>query len=261
MLPPFDSSGSGEAVVFAHGSEMDRTMFAPQLQQLSAEGRRAISVDHRARTNAGLSEYSLYDLADDIRELLDELQIERCVFVGMSMGGFVGLRAAIGFPQRLTGLAIIGGAMHRAYPEAERAHWLRHYAELRGLDTVPEAFAVGQAPICFSEGARRNDPGLVSEWVGRWRAHNGEAVYQEARSWITQDDISAAVARIATPTLIIQGNEDAALPTSDALSTFELLENATMVRLPGVGHTANLEDPPTVNRLLGRFVDDVSRTQ
>lgn len=261
MLPPFESSGSGAAVVLAHGSEMDRTMFAPQVQQLSAEGRRAISIDHRARTKAGLSEYSLYDLAEDIRELLDELQIERCVFVGMSMGGFVGLRAAIRFPERLAGLAIIGGAMHRPYPESERAHWLRHYAELRGLDAVPEAFALGQAPVCFSKNARQSDPQLVSEWVDRWCAHNGEAVYQEARSWIVQDDISAEVARIAVPTLIIQGNEDSALPTSDALSTFKLLENATMVRLPGVGHTANLEDPITVNRLLGRFVDDVSRTR
>lgn len=260
MLPPFESRGAGPAVVFAHGSEMDRTMFAPQLAHLAARGRRAISVDQRARTAAGREPYSLYDLAADLRELLDELEIERCLLVGMSMGGFVALRAATMFPARLAGIAIIGGAMHRSYAQAERRRWLEDYEPLRGLERVPEEFAAGQAAVCFGPRARRQDPELVAAWVERWRAHDGESVYQEARSWITQDDITEALRGLALPALIVQGEEDAALPLADALSTFALLRGATMARLPGVGHTANLEAPAAVNRLLARFAEDLVAT-
>lgn len=257
MLPPFDSRGSGPAVLLAHGSEMDRTMFAPQLEHLAARGLRAVAFDHRARTEAGLSTYSLYDLAADVRELLDELEIERCVLVGMSMGGFVALRAAIRFPERLAGIALIGGAMHRAYAPEEQERWLAGYEPLRAQALVPAEFARDQASVCFSPRARAEQADLVDAWVERWQLNSGESVYQEARSWIVQDEIAEPVSELETPTLIVQGNEDAALPVADALSTFALLANATMVRLPGVGHTANLEAPELVSGLLGRFATDL----
>lgn len=257
MLPPFDSRGEGPAVLFAHGSEMDRTMFAPQLEHLGAAGFRAVAFDHRARGEAGHSEYSLYDLAEDARELLDQLQIERCILVGMSMGGFVALRAAIRFPERLAGVVLLGGAMHRAFEAGERERWLSDYEQLRDHEEIPAEFAEGQAAICFSERTRKEAPELVSAWVERWKTNSGEAVYYEGRSWIGQDDITEDVRAIAVPTLIIQGNEDAALPVADALSTFDLMENATMVRLPEIGHTANLEAPDAVNRLIERFAADL----
>ena len=140
MLPPFDSRGEGPAVLFAHGSEMDRTMFAPQLEHLGAAGFRAVAFDHRARGEAGHVEYSLYDLAEDARELLDQLEIERCILVGMSMGGFVALRAAIRFPERLAGVVLLGGAMHRAFEAGERERWLSDYEQLRDHEEIPAEF-------------------------------------------------------------------------------------------------------------------------
>ena len=46
--PPFDERGSGPAVLFGHGTMMDRSMFAPQLEGL-ADRYRVIAFDHRAR--------------------------------------------------------------------------------------------------------------------------------------------------------------------------------------------------------------------
>jgi pimeloyl-ACP methyl ester carboxylesterase len=237
---------------------MDRTMFAPQLATLAAHGYRAIAFDHRARTDRFRGPYSLEDLADDCIGLLDHLGARRCVLVGMSMGGFTALRAAIHHPGRLAGVGLLGGAMVREFGAAEQAEWAAGYEAIRAGELVPRQFAEEQAAVCFGPVARRRQPDLIESWVQRWAAHSAEAVYWEARSWIGQGDISAAVAESELPFLIVQGDDDTALPLEDALATFALLRNATMARLPGIGHTANLESPELVDRLLLRFLADVS---
>ncbi len=79
-VPPYDEAGRGPAMVFSHGTMMDRSMFRPQLDALSCSFR-VIAFDHRARTARWRGPYSLDDLASDCLALLDALGIERCVLL------------------------------------------------------------------------------------------------------------------------------------------------------------------------------------
>src|SRR5258708_5014854 len=105
-VPPYDEAGRGPAIVFSHGTMMDRSMFRPQLDALSRSFR-VIAFDHRARTANWRGPYSLDDLASDCLALLDALGIERCVLGGMSMGGFMALRLALRHPERLNAMILI----------------------------------------------------------------------------------------------------------------------------------------------------------
>lgn len=80
--------GEGHAVVFCHGTFMDRTMFEPQVEALS-EDYRVVAYDTRARTDQYADPYDLYDLADDCTALMDAKGLDSCVLGGMSMGGGV----------------------------------------------------------------------------------------------------------------------------------------------------------------------------
>lgn len=62
--------GEGQPVVFAHGTLMGRTMFAPQLEALRDEYR-GVAYDLRARTDRYAPGYDLWDLADDCAAVLD----------------------------------------------------------------------------------------------------------------------------------------------------------------------------------------------
>ena len=112
-LPPYVELGSGPAVVFAHGTLMDKSMFEPQMQTLS-QAYRVILFDSRARTGPWDSQWKIPDLVDDTLALLNNLGIERCVLAGMSVGGFMALDFALTHPDRLDGLAGPG--------PGERAH-------------------------------------------------------------------------------------------------------------------------------------------
>jgi len=248
-----DDVGQGLPVVFAHGTEMTRAMFAPQLDYLAERGFRAIAYDSRGRTDRWEGPYDLYDLAQDCLDLLDELEIERCVLFGMSMGGYMAMRFALRWPERLVGLGLIGGARSRPYSAEEMAARRELYDPLLESAALSEEWLEEAAEVAFSPDTRSRNPELVNDWTERWARYNPRAVYWESRAWIERDDIGPQLGRLELPTLIVQGGDDAPLPLSEPLWVFSQLPDVTMARIPGAGHTVNLEAPDRVNRVIGDF--------
>ena len=251
----YDEAGQGPAVVFSHGSMMDRTMFEPQLEALS-DHYRVVAFDHRARGARWEGPYSLYDLADDCVRLLDSLQIERCVIAGMSMGGWMALRVVLRHPDRIDGLALIASS-GLSYSEADQSNWEQHYRRFLGAAQVGRDHALEEARICFSDSTRGNRPEMVQHWVERWAAYRGDAVYHEVCSWLMQDDISERLATIDVPAVAIHGLEDEAIGIEDARTTVAAIGSAYLVPIPGAGHTVNLESPDQVNAALRAFLFEV----
>lgn len=251
----YDEAGRGPAVVFSHGSMMDRTMFEPQLRAL-CDRYRVVAFDHRARGPRWEGPYSLYDLADDCVRLLDSLQIDRCVLAGMSMGGWMALRVVLRHPDRIDGLALIASS-GLSYSEADQSVWEQHYRRLLGAPRVGRDLAQQEARMCFSDSTRRNRPEMVRHWVQRWAGYRGDAVYHEVCSWIMQDDISDRLAAVKVPTVAIHGLEDEAIGIEDARTTVAAIPAASLVSIPGAGHTVNLESPEEVNAALRAFLVDV----
>ena len=251
----YDEAGQGPAVVFSHGSMMDRTMFEPQMAALR-DSYRVVAFDHRARGRRWEGPYNLYDLADDCVRLLDSLQIERCVIAGMSMGGWMALRVVLGHPDRIDGLVLIASS-GLSYSEADQSSWEQHYRPLLSAPRVGREFALEEARICFSDSTRRNQPEMVSRWVDRWAGYRGAAVYHEVCSWLMQDDIRERLATIDVPAVAIHGLADEAIDIDDARTTVAAIPSASLVRIPDAGHTVNLESPGEVNQALLAFLADV----
>ena len=212
-----------------------------------------MAFDHRARGHRWEGPYDLYDLADDCLRLLDSLAIDRCVIAGMSMGGWMALRLALGHPDRVDGAVLIASS-GLAYSEADQAGWERHYRSLLHAPRVGVEVALDEARVCFSDSTRRTRPELVSHWVNRWSEYRGAAVYHEVCSWIMQDDISDRLADIEVPTLAIHGDADEAIPIEDARKTVAAVPSASLVSIPDAGHTVNLESPAAVNDALRAFL-------
>ena len=64
--------------------------------------------------------------------------------------------------------------------------------------------------------------------------------------------------RIKTPTLIVMGEEDAAVPLEEAKRIHSEIAHSKLVILPRAGHTPNVEEPEAVNRLLEDFISEHS---
>ena len=251
----YRDEGSGPAVVFAHGTLMDRTMFDPQIDALSDEYR-TVAYDLRARTEHYAPEYSLDDLADDAAALLDALDVDSCVLAGMSMGGFTALKFALQHPDRLDGLVLVD-SMADVHDETQTRTYEAMVDQLLASDTVPQALAETASQILFGETTRDERPELVDRWLQRWLSYNPEAIANEVGSWMHREPLMDRVDEIDVPALVVHGDEDTSIPVEKGRETAEALPDARIEVVEEAGHSSNLEQPDTVNEALQEFLDEV----
>ena len=247
--------GEGPAVVFAHGTLMDRTMFDPQLDAFGDEYR-CLAYDLRARTDQYDTEYDLYDLADDAVALMDAKGIESCVFVGMSMGGFTALRLADRYPERVDGLVLVDSDAV-THDESDREQYGQMVEATREHGRPSQNLVSIVEHILFGATTNETDPELVKRWSDRWRSYPGEAVYREVHSWLDRPDFTDACADIDVPVLAIHGEEDTSIEMEKAEATVAALPNARLEPIPEAGHSSNLENPEAANAAIREFLTDV----
>ncbi len=250
-----DERGDGPAVVFAHGTLMDRTMFAPQLEALS-DDYRCLAYDLRARTDRYADEYDLWTLADDCAAVLDAHDIDSCVLAGMSMGGFMALRFADRYPERVDGLVLVD-SQATAHSEADQQQYGEMIEQTRAAGQVPTDLADVVKQLLFGQTTIAERPDLVEAWVDRWLTYPGEAVYQETSSWLHRPDFTDEAGDIEVPTLAVHGEEDVSIEMAEAEATVDAMPNARLEPIPEAGHSSNLENPEAANAAIREFLEEV----
>lgn len=245
--------GDGPPIVLCHGTLMDRTMFAPQVDALSDEYR-VVAYDTRARTDRYVGPYDLYDLADDCAALLDAKGIDSCVLGGMSMGGFMALRFAERYPERVDGLVLIDTTAG-PHDDDEIERYTEMIETTREAGEVPEQLGGVVKHILFGQTTVEENPELADRWVDRWLTYPGDAVYDEVSSWLERPDFTAELDDIDVPALVVHGEEDVALEPERSDSLVERLD-ARRELVPDAGHSSNLENPEPVNDAIRAFLED-----
>ena len=248
-----DTGGSGAPVLFAHGLLWSGRMFAPQLEALRAE-HRCVAFDFRGQGQSEVTAdgYDMETLTDDAAALIEALGLAPCHFVGLSMGGFVGLRLAAYRPSLLRSLTLIASAA-----DAEpRAHVPRYRALAAGIRAfgarpfVPRLMNVlfgesflGDSSRVEERRARENELASV-ETVGGFRATEGV---------LTRRAVTHLLPSIRVRTQVLAGAEDRAVRPARGRATVDQIAGARFVEIPRAGHTTTLENPRAVTAALRGF--------
>jgi pimeloyl-ACP methyl ester carboxylesterase len=257
-LPDSDvaDTGTGPAVVFSHGTLLDRTMFIPQTAAL-ADRYRTIAYTSRAGTSRYGTERSLDDLSADCLQVVDRAGVDRFVLVGMSVGGFMAIELALRHPERVAGLVLVA-TQADAYTAQERRTF---GGLLEPLDTggaIPEHVIEAFRPVIFGKRALAEQPELVERWTSKWRQRPARALYGEYRSWIDKPDRVADLAQIAAPVLILHGEGDNGITVDHAHTMHERLPHSTFTPIADSGHLVTEEQPEAVTSALTDFLDSLT---
>jgi pimeloyl-ACP methyl ester carboxylesterase len=259
-MPAFEryiEKGSGPAVIFNHGTLMDATMFAPQMEYLAARGYRVISMNSRALLEDNPSAHTLDDLADDTAKLADDLGLDRFVAAGMSVGAFSTINFALNHQHRCDAVIFID-TMAIDYPDHEKEAFRAKFDELQIDGPVPRDVAEWSAPFCFGTTTYATKMPLVEHWIDRWSSViPARAVWSQSTSWTHKADYTGRLKEIKVPVLMLHGEEDVPLPLERVLSMVREIPDLTLHKFAGVGHTANLEAPDLANRAIGNFLDRI----
>jgi pimeloyl-ACP methyl ester carboxylesterase len=248
-----DSGGSGPAVVFSHGLLFTRRLFEAQVAHL--RGRfRCIAYDHRGQGQSSPGAGRIVTIEqtyDDAVALLEGLKLGPCHFVGLSMGGFVGLRLAARRPDLLRSLVLL----ETSADEEPRENLRKYKLLVLGSRLLGVRPLVSQVmPIMFGK-TFLNDPARAVERQ-RWRdelAANGPGIFRACNGVIERAGVTGELSRIKVPTLVMVGEEDVATVPAKSERLVAAIPGAKLVRIPRAGHSSTIEEPAVVNRELDSF--------
>ena len=232
-------------VVFSSSLGTTHEMWDAQAAALNDEFR-VLRYDHRGhgRSPAPPGPYTVDGLAGDVLELLDHLGIERATFVGLSLGGAVGMTLALRAPERLERLALVCTARQFGPPEtwAERAATVRAEGVEAVADAALERWLTPEAPAAMRERLRAM---LVSTPA------DGYASCAEA---IGGHDLRGRLGGIRMPVLAVAGDGDPASPPEELRAIAGEIPGARLHVIERARHIAVVERADEFNRLLGSFL-------
>jgi 3-oxoadipate enol-lactonase len=236
-------------VVFTHAFPLTRAMWRPQLDAL-ATGYHAVAYDVRGfgRSPAGDGQYTLELMVDDLLALLDERKIDRAVLIGLSMGGYITLRAAERAPDRIRALVLAGTRSEADSNEAK----IKRAAAIKTVKEKGVAeFAEGFLKTAF---APSTSPATLEEARRLILSNSPTGICGALLALASRTDTTAFLPRIKVPTLVLVGEHDTLTPPADARALAGKIPGAELHVLPGAAHISNMENPTEFNRHLLDFL-------
>lgn len=243
-----DGSADDSPLVFVHSLGTDLRLWDTLIPHFAADFK-IIRYDLRGH---GLSDcppasYSIQNHADDLTNLLDKLQIDSTVLVGMSVGGMIAMSFAAAYPQRVEKLVLADTNT----TIGTTAMWNERIQTLRqnGMESLAEPILARWFVPAFAQ----QQPALYRGYYNML-TRTPVTGYTATCEAIRDADLSDTLPNIKTPTLVLCGSEDVSTPPNvvRALASklpdgkFELVENA--------GHLPCIEQGDTVASLIKDFL-------
>ncbi|MBT5603493.1 MAG: alpha/beta hydrolase [Gammaproteobacteria bacterium] len=176
--------------------------------------------------------YQLSDMAEDIINVMDTLEIDKAHLVGASMGGMIAQVIAAEHPERSQTLVSIMSttwAKHLPQPDKQSTDAIRNMAD------------------------NEDEEGKRAEFMKKMGFH-AEAIPRQVMAILHAGDRSDAVKTITTPTLVIHGREDPLLTVEHGEHTAELINESRLVIFEGMGHNIPDAVRPNILREIGEHL-------
>jgi 3-oxoadipate enol-lactonase len=248
--------GSGPAVLLLHGYLFGADWWRPQIDAL-ADRFDVIAPDLRGQMSTETTEdqagYDLWNQAEDVHGLIEALGLAPVHYIGLSLGGMIGMRLALRHPADIRSLVLMDTSAGPEDPEkAERYAAMRHVVAAGQLDAVTAALP----PIFLNQDYIDGHPDAVEAWLQRLREADHMGVVRAGEGVDTRDDISGRLGEIALPTLVIHGTDDVPIPMERAEQLAAGIPGARLETVTG-GHQSNVDRPEETSRLIRDFLVQV----
>ncbi len=246
----YQSYGEGDAIIFAHGAGGNMLSWWQQIPFFSQRFR-CVTIDHRGFGHS-------YDVpggpgsdsfVDDLRGLLDHLEIESAHLVAQSMGGRTMLGFAVAYPHRAKSLVMADTVGGMTVPEVLEQQRLWREAH-------PDPGEIGFRAV--SPLFVQRNPNLANLYLQISRTNpprNDPGAGQPGGPG------SADLSRLSVPTLFFVGEEDQISPPQVIEAGANAIPGSRVLRVPEAGHSVYFEKPDIFNFEVSRFIQRAQETE
>ena len=246
--------GRGPAVLFLNGWTASGLVWPKGLIAALEQDHRVVRVDNRGSgwSRHAPRPYTIADLADDARRVIDELELGAPVVVGLSMGGMIAQELAIRWPDRVGRLVLLA-----TRPPSPEQTWPPPTLSASMLTAAPQGIPLrrflrdGWAKVT-APGFPGRHPGVIEEMAASIarRPTPRFAVLDQARA-IAAWAGAQRLRDVAVPTTVVHGTEDPLVPVRNGMRIAQLIPGAHYVELAQVGHLIPYEAPEAVREIVG----------
>ena len=241
-------------VILIHGFAEDGAIWDSQVANLKNTHRLIIpDLPGGGRSSPLPGDTSMEALAGAIKAVLEAEQIEDCIMIGHSMGGYVTLAFAELYPGMLKAFGLFHST---AYPDSEEKKAVRR----KGMDFIHKngaaAFIKQSTPNLFSATSRNEHPEWVTNLIDRYAGLDPDALISYYDAMIQRPDRTHVLQQFPRPVLFIMGEQDSAVPLITSLQQSHMPAVSYIHILENTGHMGMMEDTSRANLFLEEFLND-----
>ncbi len=240
-------AGTGDPIIFVHGVVTTSNIFSKYLSAYSPNFR-GIAVDLRGYGDSQKPDigFTIKQFSKDLIALADKLEIEKPIWVGVSMGGMILQQLALDYPERVRALVLVSttdGAMvlDKDLPTIGNPRDFREVSKNIIVESFPP-----QTPAT-----------LYQPLLDRIPTWNG-TVLREALISMAQANVQGRINAITAPTLVAVGAKDDVATPAIARGIQTQIAGAQLVEF-NTGHFMTAEDPERFRKVLGEFLQSLKK--
>lgn len=241
-------------VVFLHGWLMGPDLWGAQVAALDgiADTHALAAPAHGAP--APPEGFDMAAWAELVMGELDRRSVERAIFVGHSMGGFLTQQIWRDHPQRVLGIGLVGIAARSATVDEQK-----QFAELMDSSARDwRTLAPTVASLLVGSGYHSANPGWLDRWTDHVERHYDLTGMARLIAAINgRPDYTPTTSRIDVPATVIHGTDDNAMPLDLGRHLAGMIAGADLVVVDGAGHAPPMEQPAPVTAAVRALVAKV----
>ena len=243
---------STNTITLIHGFPFNHEMWNPQIELLK-KNHRVIAYDIRGhgKSEVGDGQYSIELFVDDLIGLLDHLGIERTIICGLSMGGYIALRAVERNPERFKALVLCDTSSLADSNEAK----LKRVTSIKTIKNVGlDVFAEGFVKAVFSPKSLSAQISAVKIIKNMILSNSELGICGTLLALAGRTDTTDSLSKIKIPTLILVGENDNVTPLKLSQLMQENIPNSDFHVIKDAAHMSNLENTDEFNQHLLNFL-------
>lgn len=239
-------------IIFVHGFPYDHTMWNKTVDALK-DKYYCVTYDIRGfgQSPAGSGQYTIESFVDDLENIVDELYLTKPVLCGLSMGGYISLRAVERMEEKFSAVIFCD-----TKPEADdNATKLKRANGVKLLhEKDAEEFIRPFVKNCFGPKYLDEQNDEYQTLEDYFAKSSAVAVSGCLIAMAARTDTTVALGNIKLPTLVICGEDDKLSPPAVMKQMAEKINGAKFVLIPESGHMTPIENPNEFNNALKDFL-------
>lgn len=242
-------------MVLIHGYPFNRSLWNEQVEALSSKYR-VVAPDLRGFGESDSSEgpATMSRMAQDVAQLMDQLDIPQAVIGGLSMGGYVALAFYKQFASRVRALVL---ADTRAQADTEEAKKTRSEHADKALSEGMAGIADAMLPKLLTPDTVSKRPEVVKRIRDMMLKTKPQGAAAALLGMAQREDQTEFISTIKVPALIVAGREDAITPPADSEAMHAKIVRSRLIVIENAGHVSNLEQTEQFNDALLAFLNSI----